>query len=84
MTYYLNYFIFHVKIKLFVTAMSEQDPDPDVHQFGSLDPDPHRGKNIDLELYRNQCGSATVIKCRIPVHNHVQGRKQTKLHEHRG
>jgi hypothetical protein len=25
--------------KLFVTAKYEQDPDP--HQFGSLDPDPH-------------------------------------------
>ncbi len=33
-------FYFHVKIQLFVTAMSEQDPDPDAHRFGSLDPDP--------------------------------------------
>jgi hypothetical protein len=33
----------HVKIKLFVTAKSDQDLDPDPHWFGSLDPDlnPH-------------------------------------------
>ncbi len=31
--------------KLFVTAKYEQDPDP--HQFGSLDPDPHWGKKLD-------------------------------------
>jgi hypothetical protein len=33
--------IFYVKIQLFVTEKSEQDPDPhDPHWFGSLVPDP--------------------------------------------
>jgi hypothetical protein len=36
MTYYV--IIFHVKIQLFVTAKSDQDPDPGPHWFGSLDP----------------------------------------------
>ncbi len=45
-------FIFHVKIQLFVTHKSYQDPDPvrlDPHWFGFLDPypDPHRDKNLD-------------------------------------
>jgi hypothetical protein len=31
-------YIFHVKIRLFVTLKSDQDPDP--HWVGSLDPDP--------------------------------------------
>jgi hypothetical protein len=35
---YLKY-IFHVKILLFVTLKSDQDPDPGPHWFGSLDPD---------------------------------------------
>jgi hypothetical protein len=53
--------MFHVKILLFVTAQSDQDPDP--HWFGSLHPDPHCGKKIDpyQDAHRNQCGSATRI-----------------------
>ncbi len=34
-------YIFHVKSKLFVTAMSDQDHDQDQHWFSCLDPDPH-------------------------------------------
>jgi hypothetical protein len=34
-------YIFHVTILLFATIKSDQDPDPDPHWFGSLDPDPH-------------------------------------------
>jgi hypothetical protein len=52
MTYYLPKI--YVKIQLFVTAKSDQDPDPDRHLFcfSSLvpDPDPHY----------NQCGSTTL------------------------
>jgi hypothetical protein len=33
------FYIFHVKIQLFVTLKSDQDPDP--QWSGSLDPDPH-------------------------------------------
>jgi hypothetical protein len=32
--------IFHVKILLFEATMSDQDPDPDPHWFGALNPDP--------------------------------------------
>jgi hypothetical protein len=37
------WYIVHVKIQLCVTAKYDQDPDPDPHWFGSLDPDsgPH-------------------------------------------
>jgi hypothetical protein len=35
---FCKYYILHVKIQLFVTFKSNQDPDP--HWFGSLDPDP--------------------------------------------
>jgi hypothetical protein len=31
--------MFHVKIQIFVPLKSDQDPDPDPHWFGSLDPD---------------------------------------------
>jgi hypothetical protein len=37
-TYEYIKYIFHVKIQIFVTTKSDQDPDP--HWFGSLDPDP--------------------------------------------
>jgi hypothetical protein len=51
MTNYLEKYIFHLKIQLFVTAKSDQDLDPDPHWLGSLDPDPdletHRGKKLD-------------------------------------
>ncbi len=33
--------IFHVKIQLFVTLKSEQDPDLDAQRNKELDPDPH-------------------------------------------
>jgi hypothetical protein len=38
-TYYLHNVYFYVKNQPFVTAESDNDPDP--HWFGSLDPDPH-------------------------------------------
>ncbi len=37
-------YIFHVKCQLFLTARSDQDPDP--HWFCSLDADPHWGKKL--------------------------------------
>ncbi len=55
---------FYVKIKLFATAKSDQDPDsnPDPHWFGSLDPDPQWDKKMDSVPHWNQCGSETQLK----------------------
>jgi hypothetical protein len=39
--------IFHVKIQLFVTLKSGQDPDSDPHWFGSLDPNQHCDTKLD-------------------------------------
>ncbi len=38
-----KYIFFHVKLQLFVTFNSDQDPNPNLHWFGFLNPDldPH-------------------------------------------
>ncbi len=48
--YLLRYDIFFdVKIQLFVSLKSDQDPDPDPHWFASLDLDPQWDKKLDTD-----------------------------------
>jgi hypothetical protein len=51
MTFYLHEVYFHVKIQLFVTAKSDQDPDPPMvpHRFGSLGPNQKAGSGFGLQ-----------------------------------
>ncbi len=49
MTYYLHKAHYSCKFQFFVTAKSDQDPDPytDPHEYGHLDPDPHWSIKLD-------------------------------------
>jgi hypothetical protein len=57
-------YIFHVKIQLFVTFKFDQDPKPDPHWFGSLEPNPHWNKKLVLRIKKLpiwDVGTGTVV-----------------------
>jgi hypothetical protein len=61
MTYCQHKGYCHVKIHFSVTAKSDKDPNPDLHWFGSLFPNPHWDGKLDPDPHGNQCGSTALV-----------------------
>jgi hypothetical protein len=53
-------FKMHVKLQLIVTVNPDQNPDPDPHSFGSLEPDPHRDKKLNLNADPQHCSKQDI------------------------